>query len=91
MVTTASMGLDRRRARGRVCELGERPERRLAGWGWGCTMSKHKTLPSHLSEPLLLPFQAQRCPADEDGIRHEVSQPSLPQVPLQVSSTKGRR
>lgn len=30
-------------------------------------------------------------PADEDGICHEVSQPSLPQVPLQVRKAKGRR
>lgn len=57
-------------------------------------MSKDKregTLPSPPKELSLLPSQAQHCPADEDGIRHEVPQPSLPQVPLQVRRAKHGR
>lgn len=50
-----------------------------------------ETLPVHGNELFLLPSQVQCSPADEDGIRHEVPQPSQPQVPLQVRRAEGER
>lgn len=67
---------------------------RLTGWGCGCTASNNERegiLPIHCSKLFLLPSQVQHSSADEDGICHEVSQPSLSQVPLQVRRTKGGR
>lgn len=76
------------------CMWVERPEWRVAGWECGCTVSNHErtgTLPAHCNELFLLPSQVQCSPANKDGICHEVPQPSLPQVPLQVRRTNGRR
>lgn len=88
------LGLDRRRAGGGVYEL--RGETRVEGcWmGWDRTVSNDErqgTLLAHYNELFLLLSQVQHSPAHEDGIRHEVPQPSLPQVPLQVRRAKGRR
>lgn len=52
---------------------------------------REETLPARCNELFLFPSQVQHSSADKDGICHEVPQPSLPQVPLQVRRTKGGR
>lgn len=67
---------------------------KLAGWGWGGSVSndeRTETLPVHCNELFLLPSQVQCSPADENGICHEVPQPSQPQVPLQVRRAESER
>lgn len=93
VVTLRVHGIGQERAGEGVCELKGETRVEACWMGWGCTgsMMREETLPAHHNELFLLFSQVQHGPADEDGIRHEVPQPSPPQVPVQVRKVKGGR